>query len=97
MHGNQDQGTQEETALKEMYIEFFWQKKDFLHLKNFKSTLMDSPMAQYRIYYLFLVIEEESERFDEALKKVMEISDREWRSQLPNYVDRAQFESLVLF
>ena len=27
----------------------------------------------------------------------MEISDREWRSQLPNYVDRAQFESLILF
>jgi len=32
---------------------------------------------------------QQTNEFDKALKKVIELADRVWRYQLPNYVDRA--------
>ena len=98
-----------------MWIEFFWQKKDWRNLANYKSTLMNSSSIKYQLYYIFLTIQEEHEsharldrpgmgggralahQFDEVFKKVIQLAHQEWESQLPNYVDRAQFESLIMF
>jgi hypothetical protein len=85
-----------------MWIEFFWQKKDWRNLANHKATLMHSSSIKYQLYYIFLTIQEHEshsrfDRFDEVYKKVIQLAHQEWESQLPNYVDRAQFESLIMF
>ena len=55
-----------------MWIEFFWQKKDWRNLTNYKSTLQASSSIKYQLYYIFLIIQEqESQRFDEVFKKVI--------------------------
>jgi hypothetical protein len=59
---------------------------------------MNSASIKYQLYYIFLIIQEhENTRFDEVFKKVIQLAHQEWESQLPNYVDRAQFESLIMF
>jgi hypothetical protein len=100
LHGNYDQGGlgDQSPGTHEMWIEFFWQKKDWRNLANFRPTLMNSSSIKYQLYYIFLIIQEQqNQRFDEVFKKVIQLAHQEWESQLPNYVDRAQFESLIMF
>ena len=120
LHGNYDHaGSGEQPpGPHEMWIEFFWQKKDWKNLASHKRTLMHSSSIKYQLYYIFLTIQEEHEsharslerggmpggggrtlqhQFDEVFKKVIQLAHQEWESQLPNYVDRAQFESLIMF
>ena len=99
-----------------MWIELFWQKKDWANLRKLRETLQTSSSIKYQLYYIYLTIWEEHEaylrgdragqsgagrplqqRFDEAFKEVIRLAHQEWESGLPNYVDRAQFESLIMF
>lgn len=97
-----------------MWIEFFWQRKNWTNLSEHRETLRNSSSIKYQLYYIYLTIWEEHEayrrqdrnmqngrplhhQFDEVFKKVIQLAHQEWESGLPNYVDRAQIESLILF
>lgn len=55
-----------------MWIEFFWQKKDWNNLSRFRHTLMNSSQIKHQLYYIFLIIQEyDSGRFDEAFRKMI--------------------------
>lgn len=55
-----------------MWIEFFWQKKDWENLGKYRATLMASTSIKYQLYYIYLIIQEhENSRFDDVFKKVI--------------------------
>lgn len=59
---------------------------------------MNSSQIKHQLYYIFLIIHEyDATRFDEAFRKMIQLAHQEWETHLPNYVDRAQFESLIMF
>jgi hypothetical protein len=123
LHGNYEQAGSGDSlpGPHEMWIEFFWQKKDWKNLANHRRTLTASSSIKYQLYDIYLTIQEEHEaylrqlrqgqdraglagagrplqhHFDEVFKKVIQLAHQEWESGLPNYVDRAQFESLIMF
>ena len=48
LHGSYDQGMGDSSpGTHEMWIEFFWQKKDWRNLANYKETLMNSSSIKY--------------------------------------------------
>lgn len=73
LHGSYDQGLGDQyPRTHKMWIEFFWQKKLWGNLVNYKSTLMNSSSIKYQLYYIFIIIQEqENSRFDEVFKKVI--------------------------
>jgi hypothetical protein len=76
LHGSYDQGLGDQyPGTHEMWIEFFWQKKDWRNLAHYKETLMNSSSIKYQLYYIFLIIQEhENQRFDEVFKKVIQLA-----------------------
>jgi len=61
LHGDhENSSSQESTGTKEMWIEFYWQKKDWVNLSKYKNILSGSTTVRYRLYYTFLVISEQS-------------------------------------
>ena len=70
LHGSSDHGGPEPLlGAHEMWIEFFWQKKDWKNLAVHRKTLQQSSSIKYQLYYIFLIIQEEHEshaRYDRA-------------------------------
>ena len=71
-HGN---SWDQSPGAHEMWIEFFWQKKDWNNLSRFRHTLMNSSQIKHQLYYIFLIIQEyDSGRFDEAFRKMIQLA-----------------------
>lgn len=67
LHGNSDQGgagtADARPGPHEMWIEFFWQKKDWTNLSEVRETLAASSSIKYQLYYIYLIVWEEHEAY----------------------------------
>jgi len=82
----------------EMLIDAFWYSKDFQSLSRFKNQIKVLETTKYQLYYTYLIINEQPNNgFDEIFKKAINLAYKEWDQYLPNYVDRIQFENLIMF